>query len=163
MPDSGYGYRYGYRPSAWVRKSDGRISGLCQTLARLSTMFDIPPNGCYLLAVRIQGRPPSFIGLIAAICVFSIFLDVSVNCACDLQMGSASASIVITDDDCDSGGDPRSGSCVPDCCCCAPSLAAGDPSFQFVPDMTAALNPARTGQTIAGIAPIPYHPPSPLL
>ncbi len=133
------------------------------SLARLSTMFDIPSSDCYLLAVRIQGRPPSLIGLIAAICVFSIFLDVSVNCACDLQMGSASASIVITDDDCDSGGDPCTNSCIPDCCCCAPSLAAGAPSFQFVLEPTAAIHPSGTDETITGIAPIPYHPPSTLL
>lgn len=101
--------------------------------------------------------------MIAILCLVALGLDVTANCACDLHAGSPTASIVITDDDSGSAGDPCAGSCIPDCCCCAPSLAASDPRIHFVLEPTAAIHPSGTVETITGIAPIPYRPPSALL
>lgn len=93
-------------------------------------------------------------------CLLSFLFDVSANCACDLELRSATGAMTTAIDHADSDADPCSGSCVPDCCCCTPSLPAAHLGFELSLQPIAGFYTSGNGEPSPGIALVPYRPPS---
>ncbi|MEW6367148.1 MAG: hypothetical protein AB1714_21165 [Acidobacteriota bacterium] len=122
--------------------------------------IDNHPLDCYLLLMR-RREWSGMMAVAAALCLISLFVDLSANAECDLLPISSGAAGILGLDHADGAKDPCAARCVPDCACCTPSLVPGGHDLDCEPEpITSALLHAAGKRTLTGVPRIPYRPPT---